>query len=1012
MAAKVKGTITGKDGASKVDLTLPEGLTLGKEKQTVVDTALGNDKKAETPPELNEFFEQFLDLTKFLPGLADAFKNGLPTLTSLLGGDFLDNMIKDNPILDSLFGDSGNPKGNKENPNNRNKTRLKTLDPGYAAGFILIYNRLDDIYNAIVDKNGKKGDDKEKGGFTKKIGNFFKGLSGLGANILAIAGALVLFVGAVALAKTAGITITDVLLVAGSFTVFATLMVAIGLFLKKSEGDIKSLALGMMGISFALVLFAGALWIGNKVITENAATVWILPVVMAAFILGISFLKTPLIGAAPAIAALALFALGLSAALFVFGFALGVLEKNVTVKSMDAARLFFVLVGALCLCALAIAPAMIAAAAPVAALSLFAVALSAALLLFAVALDKLNELNLAKAAVSLIMFKQFLGMLGMLGVELLVVGALMVAGAAGAALITASLAVYLVCFTAMAGLVFIMNKVTPILGKLDIKPIMLFFAKTLAVIAGSMLVGALALAAFTLGAKPLIVGLIAMFTVVNLVFTIARRLDKISKQLNFLQGASDVISSAVTILGNLSKVLVQSFKDSNFDTKSLKELTKRNSPLRYIERVVNMIYKVVKRLVKLADGREISNNMVTILNVISNDFFPALFTIMEFIVNKSENIKKSAIKNIKKITKNLSPIIDTIMKIPNLIKELNSKDLDNVGDGQAIRTKLNTLVGLLNLIIDDVKNKLESTSKSTFKSFSKSLKQISNAFATLKKSLFGENGVFNIVNSSDVGNVKEKISTLISAFDEKDGLQSLINKLVEMEGSVNTLSTMKGAFKNLPKVIESAINALVSVTEKMNGKKAAEMNTSLLSTIDTVLKPFFEYLGTIPNAVNNFVSGIDTLSKADISGAVENVSGLTELNAINFDPAVHSIRQLTKSIHELGNEIQRLSAKSFMSDMLEGLTNTINAASDKLASLNNVDNLGSKFTFKNRKEEVAESLGEEDPVQQNLEQIVDYLKYFKEMGMKQQGIAPMMNPAVAQVPQYGVDKELNSYFPS
>lgn len=1006
MAAKTTGKIKFDVNTGTGTLEFPEGLTTGREKKSTNPVENDNNKKeASSDP---EWANDLLDSLKSFTSLADVFKGQLPTFFKDLGGDFIAEKL--NPILGGIFGDADG-KGNKENINNRNKTRLKTIDPGTAAGFILIYNRLDDIYNAIVGKNDKKGDDKEKGGFAKKMGNFFKGLSGLGANILAIAGALVLFVGAVALAKTAGITITDVLLIAGSFTLFATLMVTIGIFLKKKEGDIKSLALGMMGISFALILFAGALWIGNKVITENATTVWILPAVMAAFIFGISFLKTPLTGAAPAIAALALFALALSVSLFAFGFALGVLEEKVTVKSMIAAGTFFVLVGALCLGALAIAPAVIAAAAPVAALALFAIALSASLLLFSLALDALNGINLIKAAASLVLFKQFLGMLGMLGIELLVVGALMAAGAVGAALITVSLAVYLVCFTAMSGLVFIMNKVTPILGKLDIKPIMIFFAKTLAVIASSMLVGALALAAFTLGAKPLIVGLLAMFTVVNLVFTIARRLGKISNQLGFLQGASDVISSAVTILGDLSKVLIQSFKENNFDTKSLKALTKRNSPLRYIERVVNMIYKVVKRLVKLADGREISNNMATILNVISNDFFPALFTIMSFIVNKSENMSKSAIKNIKKITKNLSPIIDTIMKIPNLIKELNNKDLDNVDD-KSIRTKLNSLVGLLNDIIGDVKDKLELTSKSTFKSFGKSLKQISNAFTSLKESLFGENGVFNIINSSDVGNVKEKISTLISALDEKDGLQLLINKLAEMKDGVTAVSAMKGDFKNLPKTIESAINALISVTEKMNGKKATEMNTSLLSTIDTVLKPFFDYLGTIPNAVNRFVSGINVLSNADIGGAIENVSGLTELNAINFDPAVHSIRQLTKSIHELGNEIQRMSAKTFMSDMLEGLTNTINAASDKLASLNNVDNLGSKFTFKNKREEIAESLGEEDPVQQNLEQIVDYLKYFKEMGIKQQGSAPIMSPAVAQVPQYGVDKELNSYFPS
>ena len=1010
MAAKTTGKIKFDTNTGTGTLEFPEGLTTSKEKKSTNPVENDNNKKADTSPELNEFFEQFLDLSKILPGLADAFKNGLPTLTSLLGGDFLDNMIKDNPILDSLFGDSGNPKGNKENPNNRNKTRLKTLDPGYAAGFILIYNRLDDIYNAIVGKNDKKDDDKEKGGFAKKIGNFFKGLAGLGANILAIAGALVLFVGAVALAKTAGITITDVLLIAGSFTLFATLMVAIGLFLKNSESDIKSLALGMMGISFALILFAGALWIGNKVITENATTVWILPVVMAAFILGISFLKTPLKGAAPAIAALALFALGLSVALLVFGFALGVLEENITVKSVAVAAGFFILISILCFGALAISGLLVAAAVPIAALALFAIALSASLLLFALALDTLNGINLVKAAASLIMFRRFLGMLGMLGLELLVVGALMAAGAVGAALITVSLAVYLVCFTAMAGLVFIMNKVTPILGKLDIKPIMLFFAKTLAVIAGSMLVGALALAAFTFGAKPLIVGLFAMFTVINLVFTIARRLDKISKQLNFLQDASDVISSAVTILGNLSKVLIQSFKDSNFDTKSLKALTKRNSPLRYIERVVNMIYKVVKRLVKLADGREISNNMVTILNVISNDFFPALFTIMSFIVNKSENMSKSAMKNIKKITKNLSPMIDAVMKVPNLIKELQDSSFDNV-DTNVLKDRLTGLMDALDHLIDkELKNKLNSLSKDLSKSFGKGLEQISNAFATLKETFLGENGIVSIINSIDIGDAKQKLGNLISLFDGNDSLPVFVSKITGMKGSIDILSGMHKQLRDLPKSVKYAIEAVTSIDKDLGGK-SLNIQIDLQATINA-MKPFFDYLGTIEYQVTKFTRSIKTLKDADIGGAVETVSGLTELNTINFDPAVHSIRQLTKSIHELGNEIQRMSAKNFMSDMLEGLTNTINAASDKLASLNNVDNLGSKFTFKNRKEEVAESLGEEDPVQQNLEQIIDYLKYFKEMGIKQQGGMPIMNPAVTQVPQYGVDKELNSYFPS
>ncbi len=1005
MAAKTTGKIKFDVNTGTGTLEFPDGLTTGREKKST--NPVENDKNKKETPSDPEWANDLLDSLKSFTSLADVFKGQLPTFFKDLGGDFIAEKL--NPILGGIFGGSGDPKGNKENPNNRNKTRLKSLDPGYAAGFILIYNRLDDIYNAIVGKGDNKKD-KEKGGFAAKMGNFFKGLVGLGANILAIAGAMVLFVGAMSLAKTMQIDAGFMFEFLGMFTLFVTAMVGLGFWMKKSEFGLKQLASGIMNISLAIVLFGAALWIGAEVFKAHGIWATLLPALMLVFIRGVSKLQQPLIQASPAITALAVFAVGLSLSLLIFGYALGVLEENVTLKSIGAASLFLIVLGLICIGVIAASPALAAAAAPIAALALFAVAFSLSLIMFGFALDRLNQIDFLGAISSIGIFISFILVLSVLSLHLIKVGALLAIGAVGAVLITASLAAFIVCFAAMGVLVTALNFLSKLVPTVDVTSIENFFNNSLIPLTSSLILGAASLALFIVAGIAITKGLIALATSIGLIFSIAFMINKTSKQLEQLPTSANTITANVNSILGIAKMLVNKFKEIKTFRKDLKNVVKDLEPL---EKVVNFITGFVDDIVRITNNSKLDTKLSEVIGVIGNVFFPALVDIINTLVERSKDLSIKTQVKMKLLTMNLEPVIGMIMKLPSIIKDLTSKELSSAL-AEENRGKLNetlgNLVTFLGEAIDTLSNSLSTISSKVSKSFANSLTKIADAFHSLQTSFFGENGVVSIIKSIDIGDAKQKLGNLISLFDGKDSLPEFVSKITGMKDSIDMLSGMRKQLRDLPKSVKYAIDAVESIGKDFGGKNL-NIQTDLQATINA-MKPFFDYLGTIEYQVTKFTGSIKTLKEADIGGAVETVSGLTELNAINFDPAVHSIRQLTKSIHELGNEIQRISAKSFMSDMLENLTSTINAASDKLASLNNVDNLGSKFTFKNKREEIAESLGEEDPVQQNLEQIVDYLKYFKEMGIKQQGGVPIMNPAVAQVTQYGVDKELNSYFPS
>lgn len=926
-----------------------EGVTeAGKQKDnTLLGDRVKLDQDKNSDSINNTDFSLILDSLKKMfdmSALIDAFQETGDVLSNFAEGSSLGELLE-------RVGLGAKSKKNGENVNNRNKSAFKKLDPGNAAGFILIYNKLEDIYELLATG---KGDKKKKndGGGLGKIGNFFKGLAGLGANLLAICAAFLVFVGAIALAQKMGVHIGYALTLAGGFLVFTVIMVKIADQVKKDEGKLKDFAKSIALISFAILLFAVALALGAWVVEHHALGAIGFTIFALVFISSLDAVGEAAKGAEDAIIALGVFALLLSLSLILFGFALGIIRDNISWEGIGGAIIFFIAIGALAAIILGAQPLIAGAMPGAVAMGIFAVCLSAGLLLFAIALKEMEEVDWELAAQNILAFMAFIGVFALLGVALLAAGVLMVAAAAGAVLMTASLAVLTVMFGAMIVLTKILNFITQYIEDIKIDAIKDFIGNSLLSLCLTLTFAAVGLIAFALFAPIILakLGILAACTLAILVTAVA--LNEIANQLKTL-GAKDAVEKGMDDLVTIAQTVIKKANGIKLGL-GIFLWPKLNA----IKEAVDIIADVASVMNSVINSPRSQSELTAIMAGI-NTCFTTLVDIVERIVALAKNMDRSTRKNLEYISESLKPVIDAVSAMPNLVKELANMSI-KAEDSPKILNNIDLCTETLNKIIEKIVEKIKGSAKKAAKIVGEYIKPFADDFKGILQSF---TDIANMVNGEGENKFKSPDSTKVDAV--MNSLNESINAITRYDFKTKSKQVKKAA-ENIGD-LRDAFNDIGKEFSKM---KPMSLNQEALSSIENTLKPFFDKIPTVQtSAVEDFTKALEILSEANFKKFNKNIENLSN-GFEGLTAPIDNINKLAVAINNLNESIDSFVRKDFAAS-LQNMTLSLKDASKSmsLAQKANVKMMAQNFSNKAavQKEEIKESdVNNEAMAQQSL----------------------------------------------
>jgi hypothetical protein len=192
----------------------------------------------------------FGGLQESLDTLSQAFTDGLPS-SDLLSG------LGDGAAAGLGGGGKGFPSKAIKTPPKEKPTvsDMMSLPVEFSMGYLLIYNKLDEMY-----KGQQAEADKKKGG----VGNFFKGLLEGAAGIALIAVALIAFAGALVLFQLVKWDSALVGMIA--FATFVLGMTAIAKMMGNNLKDFEKFALGVLLLTAGIVLFNVAVFISSFIV--------------------------------------------------------------------------------------------------------------------------------------------------------------------------------------------------------------------------------------------------------------------------------------------------------------------------------------------------------------------------------------------------------------------------------------------------------------------------------------------------------------------------------------------------------------------------------------------------------------------------------------------------------------------------------------------------------------------------------------------------------------------------
>lgn len=930
-----------------IDLQAVEGLTPAKGNGVVKGSAAegqGND---------GDIKDAFEGLRK---EFGDMFDKAFGPMFSNFK-ESIEKIIPETPFDETINNILGGKKGakNDENVNDRDRNRLKAIDPKVAPGFILVYNKLDDIYEAIVDKQGGKDKDSKGGSLL----GFVKGLAAFGGAVLTIAAATILFASALAILKLSGGTVWELVGMSVAMTVMVLAMAGAGRLAKDRSKDISAISFAIAMVGVCVLMMSWAVTIINKVGIVKSF------LILGTFFGFISGLLIIIKGVAKAtksglkdLGQVGLFMLGLGGCVLTLSFAIENVENAMSSPNfwpaLGAIGVMLLGVGLIAMILMAVGPVITGSIPGFVGLGLFMLLLSTCVWLITekVILPMQNALDAAGD------FTTLLKLLGTIGLILLgLVGVALIASVAGMGMMAAlpGLGVLLVVIGAIVlvavALVTLLTHFTEIGEMIDkayesmcgnagtFLKLGIIFAAFAGLLATSLLtllvINKLAVTAII----PLLgfIAFLGFFTLcLSLVLVSANSVSKITDELGDTQ-MDQKIENVFNVIGKFITNVVQGVDSINlWDTvKLIPKMLVINTIFGSIGSILEVISKAAKMAsTSTEEGQKImsmaTNNIVDIVKRIFTEVIPSL--------GDAINSLKDT-KAFKKGAKNIAEALDPIQKIfdiiPKLIETINNTDHAKTEEQVKLlkdnaKTYFTNLSNSLKAIFNgDAINKLKDVSvgwglQGALEDIMSTLQYFDlNSETSITKALDTAISSFGKINTS---NAKAKSDEIASFFG--NGIQPMFNAINAIQG-----------FGNADKVVKHS-DKLLNIFDKYQGITIGETIPKAIENISAALTKLAA-IGDIENQVDGIKTLFKTMSKLDTDKFKKNFK--------DFDIAeilkVNSFNQVTNAVNALANALERLGNASVLTS-LDQISTKIDEAANKLSQVGGMLN-NTKFVGAN-----------------------------------------------------------------
>lgn len=871
---------------------------------------------------INDYLSSMKDM------FGDVFKDTFSTMMDSFSAP-LKTLFGDSPINETLekIGIGAKSKKNSENVNNRNKGAFKKLDPGNAAGFILIYNKLDDIYELLATGKGDKRKKNDSGGLGK-IGNFFKGLAGLGAGLLAIAAAFVLFVGAIALAKKLDVDLLYGLGLASMFVGFSVLFVLAAKLLKRDEGAIKSLGQSMILITISLMLFGAAIFIG-AMLWRGGYIEDSLPFMGMA--IGFIALVT-IAGIAAKKATQSLISFGVFSILLAISlslFALGIYAVNKLISSYEDLILPGIILGTVLVIALILIPVGLALgmALPVLPLfELFAVLLGASLLVFALGIAAV------KAAIGDDIVKSIKQIGAALLAILVITGAILIVSPA----LTAALPFMLLMMMSIGVLAITLLIAKSVFTTLQEIADLQIDAMAMVKSVGGALLGIAAIAAIVMIAgaaifallpaiAPAIVGmgmLLVLFASTLALTLGALALAKLSK--DFTMDTVKQIGTLLLGIAEVVGVIALATIPLLFAAASATVAIAALAPILLAFTALLGIAMAVKKFAEIIDKGNVLNEKKDDFREDIKQAISACITaikpLLDSIADNANKLNKDSRKSFEVISECLKPVMEAIMLAPDFVKKLSSPETINTIQNinpETLGETVSLLMMHVQSLLDNIGAEFKSIVGNWFKKKAlEGIKPLLDELSNVINAIVGDNGIIkNIQRLTESNKNKEATNEAVQQVTQMVRDMNVLSSKIESLG--DTAKAAKKASKNigkLPDIIEDVVNSINEVSDKFS-TLSPQSGTDILSIIDNVLKPFFERLPTVQmDSITQFLNAIEELTRANFKKMVKNFESL---NGINFQSAISNIDGLANAVNKLSQSIKSFTENDFVGKLHE-----------------------------------------------------------------------------------------------
>lgn len=373
------------------------------------------------------------------------------------------------------------------------------------------------------------------------------------------------------------------------------------------------------------------------------------------------------------------------------------------------------------------------------------------------------------------------------------------------------------------------------------------------------------------------------------------------------------------------------------------------------------------------DVKKLSTNLFAFIIAIGICFLPSLYAWFNIYSNwdpyaNTANIKVAVVSDDQGSQLDDGTIVNMGNEVINSLKENNKigwvftntseEALDGVNSGKyyaAVVINPKFTNSMYNVFQQDFKNPTISYYENEKKN-AVATKITDTAISTLKESI--NEKFIEVVTST----IFEKTNNLANEVENKDELQGLVDKLTNINSSIQaynaTIDTLIASNQKLTSSIYSADNQIPNLRNRMGNASTSIRKAD--QSLDTTKTKLSDFSTNVQDTLNAIETSIDTIStdirNADIADKAQHTADSIQQTIKDTDSLVTSLNTLYNSLNELlkdpnqseqiKSEIQKVidTIKS-MSSKADDIQNVLDTANQSISGIN-TDSTGNSIAVK------------------------------------------------------------------